>query len=93
MRTVWMIAIEALSWIELEGLSLSSALTQTVNQLEIRDVKRTALARRLVRECLRRRNFVDKIVNHAVAPEPLSDFSLGIQAFLSRLSPGQDQDH
>ena len=82
MNTVWMIAIETLSWIELEGLSISSALTQTVSQLEIRDVKRTALARRLVRECLRRRNFVDKIVNHAVAPDTLSDFSLGVQAFL-----------
>lgn len=82
MRTVWTIAIEALSWMELEGLSLSSALTQTVSQLEIRDVKRTALARRLVRECLRRRNFVDKIVNRTLAPEPLSDFSLGVQAFL-----------
>jgi len=82
MNTVWMIAVEALSWIELEGLSLSSALTQTVSQLEIRDVKRMVLARRLVRECLRRRNFVDKIVNHAVAPEFLSDFTLGIQAFL-----------
>jgi hypothetical protein len=35
MNTVWMIAVEALSWIELEGLSLSSALTQTVAQLEI----------------------------------------------------------
>ena len=82
MRTVWTIAIEAMSWIELEGLSLSSALTQTTSQLEIRDAKRTALARRLVRECIRRRNFIDKIVNHAVAPEPFSDFSLGIQAFL-----------
>jgi 16S rRNA (cytosine967-C5)-methyltransferase len=82
MRTVWTIAIEAMSWIELEGLSLSSALTQTTSQLEIRDAKRTTLARRLVRECIRRRNFIDKIVNHAVAPEPFSDFSLGIQAFL-----------
>ncbi|MCW4037697.1 MAG: hypothetical protein NWF13_03045 [Candidatus Bathyarchaeota archaeon] len=82
MRTVWTVAIEAMSWIELEGLSLSSALTQTTSQLEIRDAKRTALARRLVRECIRRRNFIDKIVNHAVAPEPFSDFSLGVQAFL-----------
>jgi 16S rRNA (cytosine967-C5)-methyltransferase len=82
MRTVWTIAIEAMSWIELEGLSLSSALTQTTSQLEIKDSKRTASARHMVRECIRRRNFVDKIVNHALTPETLSDFSLGIQAFL-----------
>jgi 16S rRNA (cytosine967-C5)-methyltransferase len=67
---------------ELEGLNLSSALTQTVSQLKIRDAKITALARLLVRECLRRRNFVDKIVNTAIAPTPLNDFSLGVQAFL-----------
>jgi 16S rRNA (cytosine967-C5)-methyltransferase len=82
MNTVWMIAIEVLSWIELERLSLSSALIKTVSQLEIRDAKRISLARHLTRECLRRRNFVDKIVNHAVAPNSLSDFSLGVQAFL-----------
>jgi 16S rRNA (cytosine967-C5)-methyltransferase len=82
MSAVWTIAIEALSWMELEGLGLASALTQTTSQLEIRDPRLAASARRLIRECLRRRNFIDAIVNHAVAPEALSAFSLGVQAFL-----------
>lgn len=82
MRTIWTIAIEALSWMELEGLSIAAALTKTVKQLQIRDERRIAVAGDLVHECLRRTNAIYNLVDHALAPASLSDFDLGVQAFL-----------
>jgi len=79
---VWTIAIEALSWMELEGTSLAAAVTRTSSQLGIHDHRQVAAARHLVRECLRRRNFIDAIIAHALAPEAPTAFSLGVQAFL-----------
>lgn len=82
MSAVWTIAIEALSWMELEGTSLAAAVTRTASQLGIHDRRSVAAARRLIRECLRRRNFIDAIIAHALAPGDPTAFSLGVQAFL-----------
>jgi 16S rRNA (cytosine967-C5)-methyltransferase len=58
------------------------ALARAASQLEMYDSKAIGLAHRLVSETLRRKNFIDFLLNSALAPRSLSDFKLGPQAFL-----------
>jgi len=82
LREAWTLAIETLSWIELQRLGERLALAKAAKQLEIQDVKVAGLAHKLVFETLRRRNLLDFIINQALAPRTLRDFKLGPQAFL-----------
>ncbi|HVP40346.1 MAG TPA: RsmB/NOP family class I SAM-dependent RNA methyltransferase, partial [Candidatus Krumholzibacteriaceae bacterium] len=82
LRDAWALAIEALSWMELSGLSESAALNKTAKQLGIVDMGVKGLAQRLVFETVRRKNYLDSLVNLALKPHSLSDFDLGVQAFL-----------
>jgi len=82
LREAWMLAIEALSWMEMRRLSEPLALAKTIRQLNIQDRDAIRLARLLVVETVRRRNFIDAFINVAMKPANLSHFSLGIQAFL-----------
>ena len=77
-----MLAIETLSWMEMRKLSERLALAKTIKQLRIRNPDAVRLAHRLVCETVRRRNFIDKFVNNALKPEAISEFQLGVQAFL-----------
>ena len=77
-----MLAIETLSWMEMRKLSERLALAKTIKQLRIRNPDAVRLAHRLVCETVRRRNFIDKFANNALKPEAISEFQLGIQAFL-----------
>ena len=81
-REAWTLAIEALSWVELQRLGERLALAKAATQLKIQDAKVVGLAHKLVFETLRRRNLLDFIVNQALAPHTLRDFKLGPQAFL-----------
>jgi len=67
---------------ELSGLSESAALNKTAKQLGIVDMGVKGLAQRLVFETVRRKNYLDSLVNLALKPHSLSDFDLGVQAFL-----------
>jgi 16S rRNA (cytosine967-C5)-methyltransferase len=67
---------------ELSGLSESAALNKTAKQLGIVDLGVKGLAHRLVFETVRRKNFLDSLVNHALKPYSLSDYDLGVRAFL-----------
>jgi len=82
LRDAWTLAIETLSWIELQRLGERLALTKAANQLGIGDPKVLGLAHKLVFETLRRQNLIDAIVNTVLAPSSLNDFKLGPQAFL-----------
>jgi len=82
LRDAWTLAIEAMSWIELNGLSESAALNKTAKQLGIVDMGVKGLAHRLVFETIRRKNYLDSLVNLALKPNSLNDFDLGVQAFL-----------
>jgi 16S rRNA (cytosine967-C5)-methyltransferase len=82
LREAWTLAIEALSWMEMRGLSEPLALAKTVRQLNIQDRDAIRLARLLMVETVRRRNFIDAFVNNAIKPAELSQFNLGIQSFL-----------
>ena len=63
-------------------LSERLALAKTVQQLGISDADAVRLAHMLVCETVRRRNFIDAFINRTLEPETISEFDLGVQAFL-----------
>ncbi len=66
----------------MQKLSERMALARTVKQLHIKDGDAVRLGYGLVVETVRRRNLIDKFINTQLKEKPLSDFNLGIQAFL-----------
>ena len=82
LRDAWTLAIESLSWIELQRLGERLALTKAAKQLGITDPRALGLAHRLVFETMRRLNVIDAVINSVLAPRSLSDFKLGVQSFL-----------
>lgn len=77
-----MLAIETLSWMETQKLSERLALAKTIKQLGIMDANAVRLAHMLVCETVRRQNFIDNFVNNVLKPKSISEFTLGVQAFL-----------
>jgi 16S rRNA (cytosine967-C5)-methyltransferase len=77
-----MLAIETLSWIELQRLGERLALAKAARQLGIEDSKVIGLARKMVSETLRRKNLIDFLLNSMLTPHSLEDFRLGPRAFL-----------
>lgn len=67
---------------EMRGFSEPLALTKTVRQLGIDDPDSTRLARSLVFETVRRKNFLDAFINEVIQPAKIDQFELGVQAFL-----------
>ena len=82
LRTAWTLAIETMSWIELQRLGKRLALAKAARQLGIEDSKVIGLAHKMVSETLRRKNLIDFLLNSALAPQSLNDFRLGPRAFL-----------
>ena len=82
LRDAWTLAIETLSWIELQRLGERLALTKTAKQLGIKDPKAIGLAHRLVSETLRKKNYIDFLLKSVLTPRSLNDFKLGPRAFL-----------
>jgi len=82
LKDAWTLAIETLSWIEMQKLSERLALARTVRQLNISNPNAVRYAYGLVCETIRRRNLIDKFVNSVLKPKTISEFSLGVQAFL-----------
>jgi 16S rRNA (cytosine967-C5)-methyltransferase len=82
LKDAWTLAIETLSWIEMQKLSERLALARTVRQLNISDPNAIRYAYGLVCETVRRRNLIDKFVNSVLKPKTISEFSMGVQAFL-----------
>jgi len=67
---------------ELQRLNERLALTKAAKQLGIKDPEVIGLAHKLVFETVRRQNFIDFLLNSALAPRSLDDFRLGLKAFL-----------
>jgi 16S rRNA (cytosine967-C5)-methyltransferase len=67
---------------EMRSLSERLALARTVKQLNITDPNATRLAHLLVCEAVRRKNLIDHFINHAVAPDKIVEYDLGVQSFL-----------
>ncbi len=82
MKDVWALAIETLSWIEMQKISERMALTRTVRQLRIRDANAIRMAYGLVVETVRRKNLIDKFINFQLKEEDITEFNIGVQAFL-----------
>ncbi len=82
LKDAWTLAIETLSWIEMQKLSERLALARTVRQLNISDPNAVRYAYGLVCETVRRRNLIDKFANSVLKPKTISEFSMGVQAFL-----------
>jgi 16S rRNA (cytosine967-C5)-methyltransferase len=82
LKDAWTVAIETLSWIEMQKLSEHLALARTVKQLGISNPDAVRFGYGLVCETVRRKNLIDAFVNSVVKPQAISEFNLGIQAFL-----------
>ena len=82
LKDAWTVAIETLSWIELQKLSERLALARTVKQLSVRDSNAVRYAYGLVVETERRKNLIDKFVNSVLEPREIGEFNMGVQAFL-----------
>ncbi|MBS7623641.1 RsmB/NOP family class I SAM-dependent RNA methyltransferase, partial [Candidatus Bathyarchaeota archaeon] len=76
------LAVEALSWIELEGLGERQAFSRASKQLEIHEEACLRLAFSLVTETVRRLNLIDSIADWAASPIDLDELSLGAKNFL-----------
>jgi 16S rRNA (cytosine967-C5)-methyltransferase len=82
LKDAWTVAIETLSWIELQRLSERLALARTVKQLGIHNSDAVRYAYRLVVESVRRKNLIDEFVNSVLQPREIGEFRMGVQAFL-----------
>jgi 16S rRNA (cytosine967-C5)-methyltransferase len=63
-------------------LNERSALMRTVKQLGVKDPSAIRFAYGLVVETERRKNLIDKFINTVVAPKTISEYTMGIQAFM-----------
>ena len=82
LKDAWTLAIEALSWIELQRLGERLALARATKQLAVRDPAALGLAHRLVFETQRRLNLIDAALDLVLKPKSLSEHRLGLQSFL-----------
>ena len=82
LQDAWTLAIETLSWIDLQRLGERLALARATRQLDVKDPRATGLAHKMVFETLRRLNVIDSVLNSVLAPHSLSDFKLGVKSFL-----------
>ena len=82
LKDAWTVAIETLSWIEMQKLSERLALAKTVRQLGVRNPNAVRYAYGLVVETVRRKNLIDKFVNSVLEPKEIGEFNMGVQAFL-----------
>jgi 16S rRNA (cytosine967-C5)-methyltransferase len=81
-REVWALAIEALCWIELRGFSERLALVKASRTLGFNDRSVLGFAHKLILETVRRQNFLDRFLNHALQPDSISNLSPSVRAFL-----------
>jgi len=77
-----MLAIETLSWMQMQKLSEPLALARTAGQLEIRDSAAVRVAHTLVYESVRRQNFIDRFIKLALGSKAMNEFDRGVRAFL-----------
>jgi 16S rRNA (cytosine967-C5)-methyltransferase len=82
LKDAWSLAVETLSWIEMQKLSERMALAKTVKQLGVKDPDAIRLAYGLVVETVRRKNMIDKFINCQLKEKDLNEFNMGVQAFL-----------
>jgi len=81
LRDAVALAIESLSWIEIDNLSERSSLIRTSKQLGIRDTDSLKMAHAMIIETMRRLNVIDKVANTVLSPQSLEDYTMGVKNF------------
>jgi len=76
------LAIESLSWMEIDSLSERSSLMRTSKQLGIRDTDSLKMAHAMIIETTRRLNVIDKVANTILSPQSLEDYTMGVKNFI-----------
>ena len=82
LRSAWALANGALCLIELRGLSERLALIKASKRLNIQDQAALGLAHKLVLETVRRKNFLDHMINSALEQNSINDLQPDVRAFL-----------
>lgn len=82
LKDAWTLAIETLAQVELRKLSERLALAKTMRHLDIQNQNAIRYAYALLVETVRQKNLIDKFIESVIHPQALSDFSIGVQAFL-----------
>ena len=76
------LAIESLSWMEIENLSERSSLARTSKQLAIRGTDSLKMAQAMIIETTRKLNVIDKVANVVLSPRSLEDYTMGVKNFI-----------
>ena len=82
LKDAYTVAIETLSWMEMQKLSEHMALARTIKQLGMNNPNAMRYAYGMVVETTRRKNLIDTFINTVVAPKTIDEFNLGVQSFL-----------
>jgi 16S rRNA (cytosine967-C5)-methyltransferase len=82
LKEAWKVAIETLSWIEMQKLSEQMAFAKTIDQMHVKDVNSIRYAYGMVIETIRRKNQIDEFINQVLKPENIDRFSYGLRSFL-----------
>ena len=82
LKEAWKVAIETLSLIEMQKLSEQMAFAKIIKKMQVKNPNSIRLAYSLIIETIRRKNQIDKFINHVLKPENINKFSFGLQSFL-----------
>jgi len=82
LRDAWTVAIEALSWIDLQRLNEDAALSRAAKQLGVTDSAVRREAKGLVYGVEGRLNTIDFLLGKALEPADLGDLNVGLRCFL-----------
>jgi 16S rRNA (cytosine967-C5)-methyltransferase len=78
----WIVALEALSWVELNGMNEDSALRKTFKQLRVKDRRVANHTGNLLYSVLTRRNALDYLINSTLEPGIFESLDVGLRSFL-----------
>ncbi|MBS7655912.1 RsmB/NOP family class I SAM-dependent RNA methyltransferase [Candidatus Bathyarchaeota archaeon] len=76
------LAIEALSWMESEGLSEKAAVAKAYKQLNIKKTEALKLGYMIVLETIKRKNFIEEVILKNMPIEAFSKLNFGLKNFL-----------
>ncbi len=82
LNEVWVLALEALDWVELKGVNEDSALRRTFKQFKVRDRVVANGASDILYSVLKRRNTLDYIIESALGPTVFSSLDFKTRSFL-----------
>jgi len=82
MSSAWTTTLEALSWLELQGMNEEAALRKTFKQIGIKDYKVANKASELLYAVSTRRNALDYLINQTLESGDIEDLEIGVRNFL-----------